>query len=81
MNGRPLILHAADYGQHTIVNYLISKGADPNVSENVLWIINMIHHKYNFKAKDSHGITALLAAIWEGHTECVKVLVSKVRRI
>jgi len=41
----------------------------------------MIHHKYNFKAKDSHGITALLAAIWEGHTECVKVLVSKVRRI
>ncbi|XP_046453810.1 myotrophin-like [Daphnia pulex] len=58
VNGRPLILHAADYGQHTIVNYLISKGADPN-------------------AKDSHGITALLAAIWEGHTECVKVLVSK----
>ena len=33
VNGRPLILHAADYGQHTIVNYLISKGADPNVSE------------------------------------------------
>ncbi|CAB3375876.1 myotrophin-like [Cloeon dipterum] len=25
-------------------------------------------------AKDKHGITALLAAIWEGHTDCVKLL-------
>lgn len=31
VDGRPLILYAADFGQHTIVNYLISKGADPNV--------------------------------------------------
>lgn len=23
---------------------------------------------------DQHGITPLLAAIWEGHTECVRVL-------
>jgi len=27
--------------------------------------------------KDQHGITALLAAIWEGHTDCVKLLLSK----
>ncbi|KAL7647776.1 UNVERIFIED_CONTAM: hypothetical protein RMT77_001385 [Armadillidium vulgare] len=26
------------------------------------------------EAIDKHGISALLAAIWEGHTECVKVL-------
>ncbi|CAG0900308.1 unnamed protein product [Darwinula stevensoni] len=26
------------------------------------------------KAKDKHGISALLAAIWEGHTDCVKLL-------
>jgi ankyrin repeat protein len=24
---------------------------------------------------DKHGITALLAAIWEGHKECVKILI------
>ncbi|KAK2716177.1 hypothetical protein QYM36_010677, partial [Artemia franciscana] len=27
--------------------------------------------------KDKHGITALLAAIWEGHTACVKLLLEK----
>ncbi|XP_055375467.1 myotrophin [Condylostylus longicornis] len=26
--------------------------------------------------KDKHGITALLAAIWEGHTECVRLLLA-----
>ncbi|GAB6030003.1 hypothetical protein CHUAL_005695 [Chamberlinius hualienensis] len=30
---------------------------------------------------DKHGITALLAAIWEGHTKCVKLLLEKVRRV
>ncbi|XP_055329076.1 myotrophin-like [Paramacrobiotus metropolitanus] len=28
-------------------------------------------------AVDKHGISALLAAIWEGHTECVKLLLQK----
>jgi len=27
--------------------------------------------------KDKHGITPLLAAIWEGHTTCVKFLIDK----
>ena len=27
------------------------------------------------QAVDKHGITALLAAIWEGHKECVKLLI------
>lgn len=31
----------------------------------------------NVNAKDKHGITALLAAIWEGHTYCVKTLLDK----
>lgn len=26
------------------------------------------------QARDKHGISALLAAIWEGHTSCVKTL-------
>lgn len=25
---------------------------------------------------DKHGISALLAAIWEGHTECVKLMLA-----
>ena len=32
----------------------------------------------NANAKDKHGITVILAAIWEGHTECVKFLLQKV---
>ncbi|CAD7094202.1 unnamed protein product [Hermetia illucens] len=28
----------------------------------------------NVNSVDKHGITAILAAIWEGHTECVKIL-------
>lgn len=31
-----------------------------------------------FQAKDKHGISALLAAIWEGHTDCVKLLLEQV---
>lgn len=34
--------------------------------------------KYFFlQATDKHGITTLLAAIWEGHTNCVKLLLEK----
>lgn len=32
----------------------------------------------NLDAKDKHGITVILAAIWEGHTACVKFLLEKV---
>ncbi|XP_026281843.1 myotrophin [Frankliniella occidentalis] len=28
-------------------------------------------------AKDKHGISVLLAAVWEGHTSCVKLLLEK----
>ncbi|XP_064482456.1 myotrophin-like [Ornithodoros turicata] len=28
-------------------------------------------------AKDKYGISALLAAIWEGHTACVKLMLEK----
>ncbi|KAF7994848.1 hypothetical protein HCN44_004320 [Aphidius gifuensis] len=31
----------------------------------------------NANATDKHGITTLLAAIWEGHTNCVKLLLEK----
>lgn len=28
-------------------------------------------------AKDKHGISVLLAAVWEGHTSCVKLLLAE----
>nr|ACO15049.1 Myotrophin [Caligus clemensi] len=31
----------------------------------------------NVEGKDKHGISVLLAAIWEGHTSCVKFLIEK----
>jgi ankyrin repeat protein len=40
--------------------------------------IFMIKRILYFQAKDRHGISALLAAIWEGHTDCVKLLLEKV---
>ena len=30
--------------------------------------------------KDKHGITPVLAAIWEGHTSCVKYLLESVSK-
>lgn len=33
VEGRPLILYAADYGQKAVIEYLIAAGADVNVSE------------------------------------------------
>jgi len=32
----------------------------------------------DINAKDKHGISVILAAIWEGHVNCVKFLLSKV---
>jgi ankyrin repeat protein len=32
----------------------------------------------NVNARDAHGITPLLAAIWEGHTDVVKILLAHV---
>ena len=32
----------------------------------------------DINAKDKHGISVILAAIWEGHGKCVKFLLDKV---
>jgi len=31
----------------------------------------------NINTKDKHGISVILAAIWEGHIDCVKFLIQK----
>ncbi|KAF5294357.1 hypothetical protein FQR65_LT10810 [Abscondita terminalis] len=37
----------------------------------------LIHLGADVNSKDKHGITAILAAIWEGHKDCVKLLLEK----
>lgn len=34
-------------------------------------------HPFIRQAVDKHGISPLLAAIWEGHTECVSLLLNQ----
>ena len=53
---------AADYGQAKILEYLISKGLEASLLD----------------SPDKHGITPLLAAVFEGHTECVRILINAV---
>lgn len=57
-SGRSPIHFAADYGQEEVIQYLVTQGANVNIT-------------------DAHGITPLLCAIWEGHPNCVKFLISK----
>lgn len=45
-----------------------------------MYLFHILHFLY-VKAKDKHGISALLAAIWEGHTVCVRTLLDKVSRV
>jgi ankyrin repeat protein len=37
----------------------------------------LIEKKADVNAVDKHGISALLAAIWEGHTDCVRLMLEK----
>uniref|UniRef100_T1JLU3 Uncharacterized protein n=1 Tax=Strigamia maritima TaxID=126957 RepID=T1JLU3_STRMM len=37
----------------------------------------LIEKGADLNSKDKHGISALLAAIWEGHTDCVRLLLQK----
>lgn len=71
IEGRPPIHYATDYGQKEIIKYLISKGADLNVSPSV---VSSWSDLIMLQAVDKHGISAILPAIWEGHTECVKLM-------
>lgn len=79
VDGRNLVHYAADYGQDQVLEYLISKSANVNVSDSIFDQSNLIliwtcWHPKQMQVKDKHGITPLLAAIWEGHTECVSIL-------
>ena len=72
LSGRNPLHYAADYGQVDVIDYLLTKGAKIDVSGASYDITILL------QLPDKHGITALLAAIFEGHTECVRLLISKV---
>lgn len=45
--------------------------------QNILILISIFVYLYYYfllQKSDKHGISPLLAAIWEGHTTCVRVL-------
>lgn len=56
-----------DVNGRTLLHY----AADYGQTEVVSYLIS---RGANVNANDKHGISALLAAIWEGHTDCVKIL-------
>ena len=61
----------ADIGGRTLLHY----AADYGQTEVLQYLVSK---GANQNAKDKHGITVILAAIWEGHTDCVKFLLQKV---
>ena len=61
----------ADIGGRTPLHY----AADYGQTEVLQYLVSK---GANQNAKDKHGITVILAAIWEGHTDCVKFLLQKV---
>lgn len=75
--------YAADYGQTSVLDYLLSKGANVNVRIGSSFFFSfsknkiLSSHSIRLKAVDKHGITPILAAIWEGHTACVQLLLDK----
>jgi len=58
-----------DINGRTLLHY----AADYGQSEVVSYLIS---RGANVNALDKHGISVLLAAIWENHTNCVKILLS-----
>ena len=82
IDGRLPLHYASDYGQLEVIRYLCSKVSwlvlqdrEHQTSDDELWFQGA-----NLNAADKHGISPLLAAVWEGHTSCVKFLLEKVSK-
>ena len=58
INGTPLLVSAADYGQVEVIKFLIKRGANVN-------------------KPSVHGITPVLAALYENHVDAVQVLLKE----
>jgi ankyrin repeat protein len=71
--GRTALHVAADYGQTCVAEYIIGVR-----TQLVIRTFRLVQCGANVNVTDAHGITPLLAAIWEGHTDVVKLLIANV---
>lgn len=77
--GRTALHVAADYGQAHVAEHLIQVRYNIIVyQQNAVVVPNCAQLGANVNARDAHGITPLLAAVWEGHTDVVKLLIAQV---
>lgn len=81
IDGRLPLHYASDYGQLDIVKYLCSKVILIIRQNELLYCVTFLKHYMQgakLDAPDKHGISPLLAAVWEGHTACVHFLLEQV---
>ena len=76
IDGRLPLHYASDYGQLEVIKYLCQKVRSSTVD--LTWLSWSVLQGAKVNAEDKHGISPLLAAVWEGHTSCVKFLLEKV---
>ena len=81
IDGRLPLHYASDYGQLEVIKFLCGKVTDPVPTSLSPHVSLSLVQGAKVNEEDKHGITPLLAAVWEGHTACVKFLLENVREI
>ena len=81
IDGRLPLHYASDYGQLEVIKFLCGKVTDPVPTSLSPHVSLSLLQGAKVNEEDKHGITPLLAAVWEGHTACVKFLLENVRKI
>ena len=81
IDGRLPLHYASDYGQLEVIKFLCGKVTDPVPTSLSPHVSLSLLQGAKVNEEDKHGITPLLAAVWEGHTACVKFLLENVREI
>ena len=81
IDGRLPLHYASDYGQLEVIKFLCGKVTDPVPTSLSHHVSLSLLQGAKVNEEDKHGITPLLAAVWEGHTACVKFLLENVREI
>jgi ankyrin repeat protein len=79
IDGRLPLHYASDYGQLEVLKFLCQKVIFEQSCFQILKLF-FLYQSAQLNSADKHGISPLLAAIWEGHTSCVQFLLEKVRK-